>query len=211
MSLGFVHACEQNHLNLSVIGGGGVVQLQAGKVVTCPLDPLFVYNFCFGVRLAYDAAGAEAALRRRLLLHPSRHHGLPVARLHVDLHAGTLHQRRGADAVRVDRMLVHRADLRRPVQRQPFSHAADSILAPMDDFAALAGRIRTWGRELGFQRIGVAGIELREDEARLREWLAEGRHGTMDYMARHGSKRSRPGSYRRNTRTSSCTACCSSS
>ena len=63
MSLGFVHACEQNHLNLSVIGGGGVVQLAAGKVVTCPLDPLFVYNFCFGVRLAYDAAGAEAAFK----------------------------------------------------------------------------------------------------------------------------------------------------
>ena len=63
MSLGFVHACEQNHLNLSVIGGGGVVQLAAGKVVTCPLDPLFVYNFCFGVRLAYDADGAAAAFR----------------------------------------------------------------------------------------------------------------------------------------------------
>ena len=62
----------------------------------------------------------------------------------------------------------------------------------MADFAALAARIRTWGHELGFQRIGVAGIQLREDETRLRDWLAEGRHGTMDYMARHGSKRSRP-------------------
>jgi ribosomal protein S18 acetylase RimI-like enzyme len=61
VSLGFVHACEQNHLNLSVVGGGGVVQLAAGKVVTCPVDPLFVYNWAFGVRLAYDAAGAEAA------------------------------------------------------------------------------------------------------------------------------------------------------
>ena len=63
MSLGFVHACEQNHLNLSVIGGGGVVQLAAGKVVTCPIDPLFIYNWAFGVRLAYDAAGAEAAFK----------------------------------------------------------------------------------------------------------------------------------------------------
>ena len=63
MSLGFVHACEQNHLNLSVIGGGGVVQLAAGKVVTCPVDPLFIYNFAFGIRLAYDAAGAEAAFK----------------------------------------------------------------------------------------------------------------------------------------------------
>jgi GNAT superfamily N-acetyltransferase len=63
VSLGFVHACEQNHLNLSVIGGGGVVQLASGKVVTSPLDPLFVYNWAFGVRLAYDAAGAEAAFK----------------------------------------------------------------------------------------------------------------------------------------------------
>jgi GNAT superfamily N-acetyltransferase len=63
VSLGFVHACEQNHLNLSVIGGGGVVQLAAGKVVTSPVDPLFVYNWAFGVRLAYDAAGAEAAFK----------------------------------------------------------------------------------------------------------------------------------------------------
>ena len=82
MSLGFVHACEQNHLNLSVIGGGGVVQLAAGKVVTCPLDPLFVYNFCFGVRLAYDAAGAEAAFKAagrdyvHVLASPSSRPGL---------------------------------------------------------------------------------------------------------------------------------------
>jgi GNAT superfamily N-acetyltransferase len=82
VSLGFVHACEQNHLNLSVIGGGGVVQLTAGKVVTCPVDPLFVYNFAFGVRLAYDAAGAEAAFKRagrdyaHVLASPSSRPGL---------------------------------------------------------------------------------------------------------------------------------------
>ena len=82
MSLGFVHACEQNHLNLSVIGGGGVVQLAAGKVVTCPVDPLFVYNWAFGVRLAYDAAGAEAAFKAagrdyvHVLASPSSRPGL---------------------------------------------------------------------------------------------------------------------------------------
>ena len=82
MSLGFVHACEQNHLNLSVIGGGGVVQLAAGKVVTCPVDPLFVYNFAFGVRLAYDADGAAAAFRAagrdyvHVLASPSSRPGL---------------------------------------------------------------------------------------------------------------------------------------
>jgi hypothetical protein len=63
VSLGFVHACEQNHLNLSIIGGGGVVQLAAGKVVTCPLDPLFIYNYAFGVRRPLDLEGAAAAFR----------------------------------------------------------------------------------------------------------------------------------------------------
>ncbi len=60
------------------------------------------------------------------------------------------------------------------------------------DLAALAARIRAWAREAGFQRCGIAGIDLGEDEARLRDWLAQGLHGTMDWMARHGDKRSRP-------------------
>ncbi|HWP00606.1 MAG TPA: tRNA epoxyqueuosine(34) reductase QueG [Methylococcus sp.] len=52
--------------------------------------------------------------------------------------------------------------------------------------------IRRWGRELGFQQVGFAGIELGEHEAHLEDWLAAGFHGEMDYMARHGTKRSRP-------------------
>ena len=62
----------------------------------------------------------------------------------------------------------------------------------MHDPATLANQIQTWGRELGFQQVGFAGIELGEDEAHLRDWLAQGQHGAMDYMARHGDKRSRP-------------------
>jgi epoxyqueuosine reductase len=44
----------------------------------------------------------------------------------------------------------------------------------------------------GFADIGITGIDLPEDEAFLNEWLAQGQHGEMGYMARHGSKRSRP-------------------
>lgn len=62
----------------------------------------------------------------------------------------------------------------------------------MPDLATLARHIKTWSRELGFQQLGVAGVALGEDEAHLRDWLAQGQHGSMDYMARHGSKRSRP-------------------
>ncbi len=60
------------------------------------------------------------------------------------------------------------------------------------DGRALAADIARWGRELGFQQLGIAGTDLAPEEARLLEWLAAGRHGTMDYMARHGATRARP-------------------
>ncbi|KAB8181096.1 tRNA epoxyqueuosine(34) reductase QueG [Lysobacter maris] len=56
----------------------------------------------------------------------------------------------------------------------------------------MAERVRELAREFGFQRCGIAGIELGEDETHLRSWLAEGLYGSMDWMARHGDKRSRP-------------------
>jgi len=61
------------------------------------------------------------------------------------------------------------------------------------DMPALARSIKDWGAELGFQQVGIAGIALEKDAEHLRDWLAKGQHGTMDYMARHGDKRSRPG------------------
>jgi epoxyqueuosine reductase len=60
------------------------------------------------------------------------------------------------------------------------------------DLGALAARIREWGGELGFQQVGIAGCEIGEAETRLMEWLARGWHGDMDYMAAHGTRRSRP-------------------
>jgi len=60
------------------------------------------------------------------------------------------------------------------------------------DLAELAVSIKAWGRELGFQKIGIASIALPDDERRLLEWLDAGRHGEMHYMQRHGTKRSRP-------------------
>jgi epoxyqueuosine reductase len=60
------------------------------------------------------------------------------------------------------------------------------------DLAALAAQVKDWGRELGFQKVGIAAADLPDDERRLVEWLAAGRHGEMRYMARHGVKRARP-------------------
>src|SRR5690554_6686331 len=60
------------------------------------------------------------------------------------------------------------------------------------DFHQLREDIRLWGRELGFQQVGISDVDLSEHEAYLQRWLDKGYHGEMDYMARHGSKRSRP-------------------
>jgi epoxyqueuosine reductase len=60
------------------------------------------------------------------------------------------------------------------------------------DYAALAASIRQWGRELGFQAVGIADGDLSAAEPRLIDWLAQGKHGEMEYMARHGTLRARP-------------------
>ena len=60
------------------------------------------------------------------------------------------------------------------------------------DSKALARRIKQWGRELGFSAVGIADTDLSEAERHLHAWLAKDYHGGMDYMARHGSKRTRP-------------------
>lgn len=60
------------------------------------------------------------------------------------------------------------------------------------DLTELASSIKDWGRELGFQQVGISGLSLGEHEQHLQRWLDAGHHGEMDYMAAHGSKRWRP-------------------
>ena len=60
------------------------------------------------------------------------------------------------------------------------------------DAQALWSQIGAWARELGFSHVGVAGVDLSSAEAGLLAWLADGFHGSMDYMAAHGLKRARP-------------------
>lgn len=60
------------------------------------------------------------------------------------------------------------------------------------DLLALKANIVDWGKELGFQQLGISDVDLREAEQRLGDWLHTNFHGTMGYMQRHGRKRSRP-------------------
>lgn len=56
----------------------------------------------------------------------------------------------------------------------------------------LAQDIKCWGRELGLSAIGITDTELGEHETHLLNWLDTGRHGEMEWMQRHGTRRSRP-------------------
>jgi len=60
------------------------------------------------------------------------------------------------------------------------------------DYTALARDIKSWGYALGFQQVGIADTELSEHETHLLNWLSADRHGEMDYMAEHGTRRTRP-------------------
>ncbi|MGB0865831.1 MAG: QueG-associated DUF1730 domain-containing protein, partial [Granulosicoccaceae bacterium] len=58
--------------------------------------------------------------------------------------------------------------------------------------AELNAQLRHWAQELGFADCRVSDGNLADYEPRLDQWLEQGNHGEMDYMARHGRKRSRP-------------------
>jgi epoxyqueuosine reductase len=94
-----------------------------------------------------------------------------------------------------------RHDLRKPAtefQRGGFIGEGYSKMACMHE---LKEKIRGWARELGFHAVGFADAGKLAAEAGLNAWLAAGCHGTMDYMAAHGSKRSHPAELEPGTRS----------
>jgi len=62
----------------------------------------------------------------------------------------------------------------------------------IEDYKNLAESIKDWGLELGFQQVGITDIDLANDEKYLLKWLDQAMHGEMNYMQRHGSKRTHP-------------------
>lgn len=62
----------------------------------------------------------------------------------------------------------------------------------LNDWQALAADIKRWGIELGFNQLGITDTDLSVAEERHRQWILKGFHGAMDYMAKHGEKRTRP-------------------
>lgn len=60
------------------------------------------------------------------------------------------------------------------------------------DYSKLLETVKAWALNLGFSQIGVSDIDLSEAEEHLQNWLAKGFHGDMEFMHKHGSKRTHP-------------------
>jgi len=58
--------------------------------------------------------------------------------------------------------------------------------------ASIRQELESWARAMGFAQLGITGVELSEHEEYLQAWLRAGYHGSMSYMEKHGTKRSRP-------------------
>ena len=57
---------------------------------------------------------------------------------------------------------------------------------------ALVAEIKALGREIGFDDVGISDIDLSEHASKLDQWLSAGFHGEMEWMERHGNKRTQP-------------------
>lgn len=60
------------------------------------------------------------------------------------------------------------------------------------NYYQLAENIKLWAKELGFNQVGIADIDLSDHEEKLKQWLDNGFHGDMHFMTQHGNKRTRP-------------------
>jgi epoxyqueuosine reductase len=60
------------------------------------------------------------------------------------------------------------------------------------DFTTLAQQIKLWGRELGFQQVGITDVDAGPHAAWLQDWLDQQYHGDMQYMERHAALRKNP-------------------
>jgi epoxyqueuosine reductase len=68
---------------------------------------------------------------------------------------------------------------------------SDTLTATRD-WQILAETIKNWGIELGFNQVGITDTNLSTAETQHQQWIFKGYHGAMDYMAKHGNKRTRP-------------------
>ena len=60
------------------------------------------------------------------------------------------------------------------------------------NFENLAGDIKKWAENLGFQEARIANVDLSAYENSFKEWIRNKFHGEMEYMERHQDIRLHP-------------------
>jgi epoxyqueuosine reductase len=76
----------------------------------------------------------------------------------------------------------------------------------MSDMTAIAAGIRVRAQELGFDLVGIAGIEPSRHRDHFRRWLDQGRAGTMNYLAGRFAERTDLSTYFPGVRSAICVA-----
>lgn len=61
-----------------------------------------------------------------------------------------------------------------------------------DQYHRLAQQIKTWGKDAGFQQVGITDVDLSAYKAHYDRWLERNYHGEMEYMQRHAELRTNP-------------------
>ncbi len=69
----------------------------------------------------------------------------------------------------------------------PVMNSADQPSSTAINFIDLAAQIKLWGKEIGFAEIRITDPDIAAAEPGLAAWLNQGMHGSMDYMAKHGT------------------------
>ena len=60
------------------------------------------------------------------------------------------------------------------------------------DFNQLALEIKQFGKELGFDQIGITDTNIEHEASYFKKWLASGHHGSMRYFEKHGELYEQP-------------------
>ncbi|GAC30518.1 tRNA epoxyqueuosine(34) reductase QueG [Brumicola pallidula] len=60
------------------------------------------------------------------------------------------------------------------------------------DLSQLTDNIKTWGKSLGFQQIGISDVDLSQHEKALKNWLENDYQGSMSFLERNVEKRLSP-------------------
>jgi epoxyqueuosine reductase len=76
--------------------------------------------------------------------------------------------------------------------KPPSDNTRDDADPGANKLAALKTSVIALARARGFDALGVSDLALDADAAHLEAWLDSGRHGEMGYMAKHGTRRTRP-------------------